>query len=244
MNSGLHAPTAAGESRSQKSSGRRVPLGVKLVYTAFVCVLVPYYWSAYGPTNFLYFCDVALLMTLAAMWTESPLLASMPAVGILLPQTFWCIDFLGSFIGLPVTGMTAYMFDPSLTLFTRGLSFFHFWLPFLLLWLVWQLGYDRRAMKLWTVLAWGLMLTSYFLLPAPAAPRENPNVPVNVNYVYGFDESAPQTWVPPLAFLAIMMTALPLIVFAPTHVFLAKVFGREHEMLNALPIEDDVAFNA
>lgn len=52
----------------------RIPLWVKLAYTAFVCVLVPYYLSAYGPTNFLYFCDVALLMTLAALWLESPLL--------------------------------------------------------------------------------------------------------------------------------------------------------------------------
>ena len=55
----------------------RIPLWVKLLYTAFLCVLVPYYWSAYGPTNFLYYCDVALFMTLAALWTESALLASM-----------------------------------------------------------------------------------------------------------------------------------------------------------------------
>jgi hypothetical protein len=64
----------------------RIPFWVKVSYTAFVGVLVPYYWAAYGPTNFLYFCDVALVMTLAAVWAESPLLASMPAIGILLPQ--------------------------------------------------------------------------------------------------------------------------------------------------------------
>ncbi|MFO0925454.1 MAG: hypothetical protein U0736_00215 [Gemmataceae bacterium] len=73
---------------------RRLPLGIKLL-TAFVAVLAPYYLHAYGPTNFVYFCDVALLMAVAAVWLESPLLASPPAVGILLPQTLWCIDFLG-----------------------------------------------------------------------------------------------------------------------------------------------------
>ncbi len=49
----------------------RVPLAVKLGFTAFMAVLVPVYWLNYGPTNFLYFCDVALFLTLAAVWTES-----------------------------------------------------------------------------------------------------------------------------------------------------------------------------
>ena len=90
----------------------RLPLWLKLVYTAFLAVLVPYYLHAYGPTNFLYFCDVALLMALVALWTEKPLWASMPAVGILLPQSLWCADFLGGLVGRHVTGMSAYMFNP------------------------------------------------------------------------------------------------------------------------------------
>ena len=50
-----------------------IPLWFKLAYSAFCAVLVPTYLMAYGPTNFLYFCDVALLTTLAAVWLESPL---------------------------------------------------------------------------------------------------------------------------------------------------------------------------
>ena len=52
---------------------------MKWAFTAFMAVLVPFYLWAYGPTNFLYFCDMALLMALVAFWAESPLLASMPA---------------------------------------------------------------------------------------------------------------------------------------------------------------------
>ena len=48
-----------------------IPLWIKLVFTAFMAVMIPYYWSAYGPANFLYFCDVALIVTLVALWTES-----------------------------------------------------------------------------------------------------------------------------------------------------------------------------
>ena len=220
------APTHSDLPANSVAKARRVPLWGKLLYTAFVCVLVPYYWAAYGPTNFLYFCDTALLMTCVALWMESPLLASMPAVGILLPQALWCVDFLGGLVGLHVIGLTDYMFNPDLTLFTRGLSFFHFWLPFLLLWLVWRLGYDRRALIGWTCLAWVLLLICYYLLPAPPPPPGFPNLPVNVNYVYGFSDQQAQQWLPPLAYFALLMVALPIIIFLPTHYLLIISFGR------------------
>ena len=202
----------------------RIPLWVKLIYTLFVGILVPFYLRAYGPTNFLYYCDVALLMTLVAVWREDSLWASMPAVGILLPQSFWIADFLGRIIGLPFCGMTAYMFDSKYPLFTRGLSLFHFWLPLFLVWILWRVGYDRRAFRAWTVLAWGLMLVCYFLMPAPPAPPNNPNLPVNIDYVYGLSDTEPQHWMPPLAYLGLLLVGLPLGVFLPTHLVLRGVF--------------------
>ena len=205
---------------------RRVPLGVKLAYTAFLAVLVPYYWMTYGPTNFLYFCDVALFCTLAAVWTGHPLPASAAAVGILLPQTLWCVDFLGTLVGRPVVGMTAYMFDGGIDPFARGLSFFHFWLPWLLVWLVGRLGYDRRAWACWSAASCGLLLVGYFLLPGPPAPVEDPNLPVNVNYVHGLSDEAPQTWVSPLGWLTGLLVGLPLAVYLPTHLLLAWAFDR------------------
>ena len=202
----------------------RIPLWFKILYTAFVCILVPYYWHDYGPTNFLYYCDVALFMALVAVWSEKAIWASMPAVGILLPQAVWMIDFLGGFAGWHLTGMTSYMFSPAIPLITRALSLFHFWLPLVLLWLLLRLGYDRRAFFAWTALAWGLVLVCYFLMPAPPAPADNPNLPVNINYVYGLNEETPQEWMPPAVFLAAMMVGLPLIVYLPTHLVLRAVY--------------------
>ena len=109
-------------------------------------VLVPVYWHYYGPTNFLYFCDVALFLTLAGLWLDSPLLISMCAVGILAPQALWVLDFVLNIFGVSLIGMTDYMFKHENSLFLRGLSLFHGWLPFLLVYLVWQLGYDRRGL--------------------------------------------------------------------------------------------------
>ncbi len=79
-------------------------LAIKLVYTAFMAVLIPVYLYRYGPTNFLYFCDLALLFTLAGLWLESPLLISMCAVGLLVPQALWVGDFVFNLFGLRTTG--------------------------------------------------------------------------------------------------------------------------------------------
>ena len=134
----------------------RIPLWLKLAYTVFMAMLIPVYLYYYGPTNFLYFCDVALIITLVGIWIESPLLISMCAVGIIASQTLWVIDFFSSLFGHPLTGLTDYMFAADHSLFLRGLSLFHGWLPFLLAYLVWRVGYDRRALASWTVLAWAL----------------------------------------------------------------------------------------
>lgn len=213
--------TAAVNSRSAP----RLPLWSKLVYTAFVAVLVPHYWQAYGPTNFLYFCDIALLLTCVAMWRESAVLASACAVGILLPQCLWMVDFLGTWVGLPITGMTGYMFQDAIPLFARFLSFFHFWLPLVLIWLVVRLGYDRRGLWVWWALGWAAMWVSYLFLPLPPAPASNPGLPVNVNYVFGINDKAPQTCMSPHLFLGAMLVALPLMIWMPTHLVL-KRFAR------------------
>ena len=202
-----------------------LPAAVKWGFTAFMTVLVPYYWATYGPTNFLYFCDVALFLTLWAVWSERALPASMAAVGIVLPQLFWQLDFLTTWVGSPLFGLTGYMFNPDLSLLARGLSFFHFWLPILLVYLVAKLGYDRRALAVWTLLAWALVLIAATLLPGAGEAIDFPNQPRNVNYVDGFSATERQTWMPGWLWTASLMVALPLLVYGPTHAALSKWRG-------------------
>src|SRR5438477_3368157 len=187
------ATATAKISASRRNSA--VPLGLKIAYSAFMAMLVPVYLYYYGPTNFLYFCDIALLLTLVGIWIESPLLISMCAVGILGSQALWVVDFLVGLFGVSLTGMTDYMFEAHRSLFLRGLSLFHGWLPFLLAYLVWKMGYDRRAFLAWTALAWVLLLICFFFMPPP---RPDPGLtPVHINYVWGPSDYAPQTWVSP-----------------------------------------------
>ena len=205
-------------------SSPHIPLWLKIAYTAFLAVMIPVYWLNYGPTNFLYFCDIALFFTLAGIWREDALLVSLPAVGILLPQALWCTDFVLQLFGGKLTGMTAYMFEENRSFFLRGLSLFHGWLPFLLIYLLKKTGYDRRALAGWTLICIALCLSAYFFLPPAGAILADPKIPRKINYVFGLDDAAPQTWMPAPAYLLVWIAALISIVFIPTHLLLKKLY--------------------
>lgn len=203
----------------------KIPLAAKMAGTAFLVVLVPIYLHTYGPTNFLWFCDAALLLTVAGMWLESSLLISMCAVGILLPQFLWLVDFGSNLLGFHFLNLTRYMFDHQLPLFTRGLSLFHGWLPLLLVWLLVRLGYDKRALSAWMILATGLVFVCYLFVPPAGAHLANPNIPVNINYVYGFNDRQPQTWANQNLYVLLWLGVLGLVAFLPTHLALRRIFA-------------------
>ena len=188
---------------------REIPLSVCVPYTLFVCSLVPVYWRYYGPANFLWFSDLALLITLAAVWLESPLLASMQAVSVGLLELVWIADLVARLVfGVRLVGMTDYMFKADIPLLVRGLSLFHVVLPFLLFWLVYRLGYDERAWMAQTLLAWAVLLACYAFTERSQ----------NINWVFG--PGKPQQWLSPRLYLLVLMVVLPVCVYLPTHFFL------------------------
>ena len=54
-----------------------IPLWLKLLYTAFTAVTAGVYAVKYPLVNFLWFSDIALVLTVPALWLENALLASM-----------------------------------------------------------------------------------------------------------------------------------------------------------------------
>jgi hypothetical protein len=192
------------------------PLLLKIGYTLFVAFLVPIYWWYYGPGNFLWFSDLALFLTLAALWLESSLLASTQAVSVGLLETIWLTDFLVRLMfGIQWIGLSGYMFDVKIPKLLRGLSLFHVVLPFLLFWLVWQLGYDGRAWLVQSLLAWAVLLMCYFL----TNPQEN------VNWVFGWGTEK-QNRLRPSVYLLLLMVFFPICIYLPTHVLLLAFFPR------------------
>lgn len=195
-------------------AGDLIPLWGKIVYTLFLCVLVPAYWVHWGPRNFLWFSDIALLTTGVALWLESALLASMMTVAIALPELVWNVDFFGRLVtGRHPFGLSEYMFDARKPGLLRALSLFHVVLPVLLIWTVHRLGYDPRAWIFQTVVALIVLPVTYWLTD----PADN------VNWVYG-PGGKPQTWMTPRAYLAAVMVFFPLVVYLPTHLLLRALF--------------------
>jgi hypothetical protein len=192
-----------------------LPLWLKLAYSLFVAITLPIYWLKYGPRNFLWFSDIALFATAAALWLENALLASMMALAILIPEVVWNLSFFGALLlGRPVAGLADYMFDRNKPRYLRALSLFHVFLPLLLLWLVWRLGYDPDALMAQTVLSCLLLPLTYRLTDPET----------NINWVYG-PFGRPQRRLPPGVYLVLVMLFFPLMIYLPTHLFLNWLMG-------------------
>ena len=116
---------------------------LKLAYTILAIIVVIVYWDQYGPSNFLWFSDIAFFLMVPALWFRNRFISSMMAVGVFPLEILWVIGLLsgGSFLGI-----AAYMYDPTLPLWLRLLSLFHFPMIMSVIYMIWQYGYDKRAL--------------------------------------------------------------------------------------------------
>jgi len=198
----------------------RIPLSIKLLWTACVIAWIPLYWRQYGLQNFLFFCDLGNLLITVGLWMEGPLIFSWQASGLLFFQTLFTIDLAGALVsGRHLIGGTEYMFDPNIPLPIRLLSLFHVVTPLLLLWAIWRLGYDQRGWKFQTLTAWIVVPINYFWRPQ-----------YDVNWARGlfFHE---QHVVPGFVYLLAYLIIVPAAVYYPTHRFLAWIAQRWHAKL-------------
>jgi hypothetical protein len=192
-----------------------IPLWLKIAYTALVAIIVVVYWVKYGPGNFLWFSDVALIGMVPVLWLESSVLSSALAVGVLLPELFWNLAYaIRLFGGRRLTGLVDYMWDASLPRWLRAVSYFHVVLPPLMLWSLSRLGYSDSGILLQIALGWTVLLVTY----AVTDPAKN------VNWVFGWGGEGRKTSSRPIVYLVRLMIALPLVLYLPTHLVLRALF--------------------
>ncbi|MDB2415218.1 hypothetical protein N9W34_05550 [Rickettsiales bacterium] len=186
----------------------QVPLWIKLSYTLMVCVIVPIYWHEYGPTNFLWFCDIGMLVMLAALWLESRLLTSMMALGVLPLEIFW---FIGFFTGGWFLSIADYMFDSTLPLYLRALSLYHFPMPAVTIFMLMKFKYDTRALRLQILLVTILLPVTRWITPEEE----------NINWVFQpeiLQDLSVYMYIP------LITATLILVVYIPMHFVLKKYF--------------------
>lgn len=181
---------------------------------AWLAIYLPSYTLAYGVTNFLFLCNLGVMLTAAALVVGSRLWLSSQAVAAPMIGLVWALDAGARLItGSHLFGGTAYMWDPQYPLFTRLLSLYHLAWPLLLLYCMARLGYDRRGWPLQTAIAALALVTARFL----TGPADN------VNYAFT-DPFWGRALGPPAVHLTLVLLGLSGVAYGLTHLALTRFF--------------------
>jgi len=190
----------------------KVPIWIRIFASLWLIVLIPSYLIYYELENFLWFSNIAFILTVTGMWLHSRLLVSMQALAVTLPETGWILGFLWqSLTGNSLFGLTDYMFDSEIPLFIRGLSLYHLWLPPLIIFSVFRLGYDKRAFRFQAFIGVLVLLSSYLFTSQDA----------NINWVHVVEKES-ITWLHPHLYLLFLMLMFVIAIYIPTHLILSR----------------------
>jgi hypothetical protein len=195
------------------SSTNPFPQWIRWLALIFLAVWLTIYLKFWGPTTFLFLCDVAVILTCIGLFTGSALLLSSQAVSSLIIDTIWLLDILTKLLfNRHIVGGTDYFFDPNYPLWVRLISTFHVALPFILIAALRRTGYDHRALRLQFLIATIAMIASRF-----AAPSRN------INFVYA-DPLVHKQWGPVPLHVACMLVGMTVVIYLPTHIILSRIF--------------------
>lgn len=133
----------------------------------WLAIYLPTYHDAYGAANFLFLCNIGVILTAIALILRNRLLISSQAVAAPVIALAWAVDAgwklaTGEFL----FGGTSYMWDPAYPLFARLLSLYHLAWPLLLWAVLRRTGYDPRGWALQAVVAALALLAGRLLAPA------------------------------------------------------------------------------
>jgi hypothetical protein len=191
----------------------KFPLWLRCAALAWLAVWFPAYWHTWGAANFLYLCDIAVILTCIGLASNNMLLISSQAVSALLVDIAWTLDAgFRFFVGRQLFGRTEYLFDARYPLWIRLLTLYHLILPPLLLWALYRAGYDRRGWALQSAIALPIFIASRFTTPAE-----------NMNFAFS-DPFFHRSWGPAPVHIAITFLFMVFVVYLPTHLLLKHFF--------------------
>jgi hypothetical protein len=179
----------------------------------WLAVWFPTYAVVWGFDNFLQLCDLAAILTVAAIWTRNPLLLSSQAVSSLFINALWTFNLFWRLrFGAFLLGGSEYMLDAQYPLWVRLLSLYHVAVPIVLLWTLRRTGYDPRGFLLQTVLSVPVLIASRFI-----SPERNFNFALT-------DPLLHISFRPAALHLAIILFFLVAFLYWPAHRLLLRAF--------------------
>jgi len=172
----------------------------------WLAVYLPTYAVAYGLENFLFLCNLGVVVTAVGIWMGSPLLISSQGVAALPICAAWLVDAGARVLtGAHLFGFTAYMWDPQYPLFARLLSLYHLAWPLLLLYAMRRQGYDARGYPLQVAIAATALVASRLTEPA-----------LNINFAWAEPFFGARLGPAPVH-LGVVLGVLSLLVYGATH---------------------------
>ena len=206
-------------SGTDPNRARKIPFWLKILFSALFLVTIPSNVINYSAINLLWFCDVAIILTFFGLWFESSLLLSMAALSSVPTQLLWQVDYFYYLITeSPLFGFTDYMFAPDFSSFNYAVSLFHVWMPYVLLYSLRMVRYNRLAVFTQSVVGCVVILLSFLLTKDMFGPVGN------LNKVYGLSDNAPQTWMHPWLWIIVVMLYCSLCIYAPMHFLFMRIF--------------------
>lgn len=201
---------------SESAPAARLPVGLRALGPLWLAVYLPAYALTYGGANFLFLCNLGVILTALALAFESRLLLSSQAVASPIIGLAWSLDAgWRLFTGTHLFGGTEYMWDAGLPVFTRLLSLYHVFWPLLVVATVGRLGYDRRGWGLQAGIA-ALAVVAARLFTAPAD---------NINFAF-HDPFLQRQLGPAPMHLVLVWLALAGIAYGATHLALRRALAR------------------
>lgn len=198
---------------AKRSSITEFPAWARWSALAWLAFWVPVYWHFWGPHNFVYLCDIAVILGCIGIWANNALLISSQAVSSLVVDAMWAVDagWRAGF-GHHIFGGTEYLFDPSHALWLRLLSLYHVAIPVVLLWALHRMGYDRRG---WALQA-GVVAAAF------VAARFTP-ASQNINFAFRLPV-VDKPFGPAPLHVAVSVAFMIFVVYWPTHWALGEIF--------------------
>ena len=179
----------------------------------WLAVYLPVYASAYGVRNFLFLCNIGVILTAIGLIVRSRWLLSSQAVAAPVIALAWMLDAgwklaTGDFL----YGATAYMWDPAFPLSARLLSLYHVAWPVLLWAVLRRTGYDPRGLRLQLAIAAVAMIAARLLAPASE----------NINFAWA-DPFLGRQFGPAWLHLVICWGLLSMVAYGATHAALRRL---------------------
>ncbi|MFZ0635575.1 MAG: hypothetical protein WA755_01760 [Candidatus Acidiferrales bacterium] len=198
---------------STSASALRFPAWVRWAAVIWLMTWAPIYAYVWGPSSFVYLCDIAVILTCVGLWSGSALLISSQAVSSLVVDSAWIVDIVWKLLtGWHLIGGTDYFFDVHYPLWVRMLSLYHVALPIVLVMSLRRTGYDARGLKLQAIIAALAITAAHFVEPWR-----------NINFSQA-DPFLHKSWGPAPVHIACMTIGLIVVVYVPTHLVLSRLF--------------------